>query len=186
MHKIIKHLTDEQLVYRYQRNQPGDSFELLYERYVQKVYQKCLHLTKDHEEAQDLTQDIFLKVFDKLNTFQHRSTFSSWLYAISHNYCLNKIRESKRISAESLSDQIRDQESGDEGTDHCFEQRSLILLQIPESDIIVLKLKYEQDLSIKEIGERFRISESAVKMRLKRARQKVVRLYYAAHPAAKS
>ncbi|MBD2705028.1 RNA polymerase sigma factor [Spirosoma sp. BT702] len=186
MHKRTKYLTDEQLVYRYQRNQLGDSFELLYERYVQKVYQKCLHLTKDHEEAQDFTQDIFLKVFDKLNTFQHRSTFSSWLYAISHNYCLNKLKASRRVLIVSLSDQVREPEPAEEGTDYSFEQRSLILLQVPEADIVVLKLKYEQNLSIREIGERFHASESAIKMRLKRARRKVVQLYYAAHPEGNS
>eukprot|EP01031_Cornospumella_fuschlensis_P015460 gene15460-18893_t len=73
-------LTDEEMIRNYLTSQPNQCFETLYNRYVNKVYRRCLSMTKDSEKAEDFTQDIFLKVFSKLDAFQERSTFSTWLY----------------------------------------------------------------------------------------------------------
>lgn len=76
----------EQVTVRYEASLPDEEFNRLYERYVQKVYQKCLTMTGDTEEARDHTQDIFLKVLSKFGDFQQRSKASTWLYSITHNY----------------------------------------------------------------------------------------------------
>lgn len=68
-------LRDEELIKQFLTTSPNDCFEALYSRYVDKVYRRCLSLTKDAEQAQDFTQDIFLRAFARLDRFEHRSSF---------------------------------------------------------------------------------------------------------------
>ena len=159
---------------------PPDSFETLYNQYVGKVYQKCLSMTKDAEAAQDFTQDIFIKVFHKIGSFENRSTFATWLYSVSHNYCLDQIKIGKRRSTESLTDGVLntvaelDQSASVELR---LQQLEGLMNGLPAEEINLLRLKYEQGLSIKEIARQYELTESGVKMRLKRTRDKLYKLY---------
>ncbi|WP_461140142.1 RNA polymerase sigma factor [Spirosoma pomorum] len=169
-------LADEQLVACYQQTSNEDCFETLYQRYVSKVYQKCLSMTKDTDLAEDYTQDIFLKVFNKIDSFQERSKFSTWLYSISHHYCLDQIRIGKRMVHESWSETLQDQ-LPDEPEENNLAVRlsdlGKLLEGTPSEEVSLLQMKYEQNLSIKEIAQLHQLSESAVKMRLKRTRDKL-------------
>ncbi|GAB3899628.1 RNA polymerase sigma factor [Spirosoma agri] len=173
-------LADEQLVKIYQDTNADDSFEMLYNRYVGKVYQKCLSITKDSESAHDYTQDIFIKVFSKLDTFQNRSAFSTWLYSVSHHYCLDQLRLNKRMTTESLSDEITNNLSEPDANvsvDNQMQTLERVMSDLSEDEVKLLRLKHEQGLSIREISLQYSISESAVKMRLKRTRDKLQELY---------
>lgn len=137
-------------------------------------------MTKDPEIAKDFTQDIFIKVFCKMDTFQNRSAFLTWLYSISHNYCLDQLRLQKRMSTEPLSETyVREVIEPDQPDPILAQSRALerIMNTISPEEATLLRLKHEQGLSVKVIGEQYQISESAVKMRLKRSREKVHRLY---------
>ncbi|GAB3976640.1 RNA polymerase sigma factor [Spirosoma terrae] len=173
-------LTDENLIRLYLPHQPKECFETLYNRYVNKVYRRCLSLTQDSAKAEDFTHDIFLKVFDKLDAFQERARFSTWLYSIAYNYCLDQIRIGKRLKTVTMEE--------DEEFDMAESQDTLIheeTLQMVKQAIKtlsyeetrMLKLKYEDGLSIDEISRLYEIKASAVKMRLKRSRDKIHRLY---------
>lgn len=157
-----------------------DSFESLYNQYVGKVYQKCLSMTKDSEAARDFTQDIFIKVFHKLDSFENRSTFSTWLYSVSHNYCVDQIKVGKRLSIESLSDEVvtavaeEDQSASSELRLQALEG---VLSSLPADEVSFLRLMYEEGMSVKEIARQHHLSVSAVKMRLKRTRDKLYGLY---------
>ncbi|WP_338869634.1 sigma-70 family RNA polymerase sigma factor [Spirosoma sp. SC4-14] len=167
-------LSNEQTLHAYTGIETIDSFENIYKRYVGKVYQKCLAMTNDPEMAKDFTQDIFIKVYAKLSTFQNRSTFSTWLYSISHNYCLDYLRSCKRT--ESLSDTVIREICEPEQTEPLvtpWKALSLFLNNLPEEEVNLLRLKYEQGLSVKFISEQYNLSESSVKMRLKRSRDKL-------------
>jgi RNA polymerase sigma factor (sigma-70 family) len=157
-----------------------DSFETLYSQYVNKVFQKCLSMTNDSETAQDYTQDIFIKAFTKLDRFQSRSAISTWLYAIAHNYCLDQLRLGKRFSTEALSNELtnsfKDAEDA-ESTHSSLQRLEGMLDQLPPDEVMLLRLKHEQGLSIKELSDRYQLTESAVKMRLKRSRDKLVAMY---------
>ena len=137
-------------------------------------------MTKDSEAAQDFTQDIFLKVYDKFDTFQNRSTFSTWLYSVSHNYCLDQIRHGKRVNLESLTDDVatelaeQDHSASDELR---FQALESMVNCLPAQEVTFLRLKHEQGLSIKEISALYNLKECAVKMRLKRSRDKLNKLY---------
>jgi RNA polymerase sigma factor (sigma-70 family) len=169
-------LLDEQSVTSFQNSEAIDSFDNIYNHYVNRVYHKCLTMTNDHEMAKDFTQDIFIKVFIKLKTFQNRSAFSTWLYAISHNYCIDHIRSTKRtepLSDTVMKDVVEQDQSTSEPVVSQYRALSLFINSLPEDEVDMLRLKYEQGVSVKKISEHYNLSESSVKMRLKRSRDKL-------------
>ncbi len=172
-------LSDEETIRNLLPNQQNQCFETLYNRYVNKVYQRCLYMTKDSEKAQDFTHDIFMKAFDKLDAFQERSNFSTWLNTIAHNYCSDQLRLAKRLNTTPLDENhernLSDSREANlqEETLQIF-QRALTELSMKEQTL--LRLKYEQGLSIDEIANIYKLKTSAVKMRLKRSREKLQQL----------
>ena len=172
-------LTDEEIIRQVLPSQPNQCFESLYNRYVGKVYQRCLSMTKDSETAQDFTQDIFMKVFDKLPAFQERSRFSTWLYSVSYNYCADQLRLGKRLPLSSLETSLG-HEPADSQEDYLQEEtlrvvkRAMQTLTTEERQL--LRLKYEDGLRIEEIADLCELNVSTVKMRLKRSRDKIQRL----------
>lgn len=177
---MIATLTDEEMIRQYLSSNPNQCFEALYNRYVKKVYRRCLSMTQDAVKAEDFTHDIFLKVFNKLDGFQERSNFSTWLYSVSYNYCLDQLRLAKRLNTVTIDDtnqyDIPDSEEAllREETLHLV-KRAMETLSTEETAL--LQLKYEDDLSIDDIANLYGIKSSAVKMRLKRSRDKIHRLY---------
>ena len=169
-HPLLAEQTEEQCP----KAESIGSFNAIYNRYVYKVYQKCLSMTNDPEMAKDFTQDIFIKVFVKLDTFQNRSTFSTWLYAISHNYCLDHLRSNRRT--EALSDATLKETIE---PDYCesmltqWKALNLFMNTLPDDEATMLRLKYEEGQSVRYISEQYNLSESSVKMRLKRSRDKL-------------
>lgn len=172
-------LTDEELIRQYLSEDPNQCFEALYNRYVNKVYRRCLSMTQDSALAEDFTHDIFIKVFSKLGNFKERSTFSTWLHAISSNYCLDQLRVAKRKNTVSF-DNDDDHDLAD--TDDAAMQQETIHLvnqamqQLSSDEKVLLQLKYENGLSVDAIAEQYNIKPSAVKMRLKRSRDKIYRM----------
>lgn len=169
---------DQQRVGAYQTTPSTPSFETLYQRYLSKVYRTCLSFTNDAQAAQDYTQDIFLKVFHKLDSFAHQSSFSTWLYAIAYNHCLDQHRLSKRLPTEPLSlDLVQTLAGSSPFTDDEDEDQlrliERLLDKLPPADRRLLGLRYEQELSIVALSQHYKLSESAVKMRLKRSRDRL-------------
>ncbi|MDN3708762.1 RNA polymerase sigma factor [Myroides ceti] len=160
-------------------------FSVLYDRYAPYVYNKCFSFVDTKEEAQDLTHDIFIKVYLSLKTFKNESKFSTWLYSITYNFCVNFISK-KKIKYNLDIDQLGHiQDEGEEnGTEEDFDILQInyaklqeILRMLDVQDRIILLMKYQDDLSIKEISELLKIGVSAVKMRLQRSKQKVMKKY---------
>ena len=173
-------LTDEELIRIYFPNQPSHCFEILYQRYYQPVYQQCLKLTRNPQQAQDFCQDIFMKVFAKLGTFQEHSRFTTWLYAIAHNYCRDQMRLGERLATTTINAYL--EMTLVDKTETLSQQEvagrfSLALASLSEAEQSLIRLKYEQELSLKELANRSGLSLSAVKMRLKRSRDKMQRCY---------
>lgn len=164
----------------YLHTQRSDYFGTLYDRYVNKVYRRCLSLTNDTTQAEDFTHDIFLRVYGSLPNFKERSTFSTWLYAISYNYCMDQIRAANRLTTVPLEPN-RDYDWADSGEESSKEEQLLqlagILKTIPPDEVRMLRLKYQEGRDIREIARQFDLKESAAKMRLKRIRDKIRRLY---------
>lgn len=178
----MQHFSDEELVRLYVETQRNVYFERLYERYCDKVYRKCLSFTKDPVRAEDLTHDIFLKLVVKLSSFREQAKFSTWLYSITYNYCTDQLR-SHQLRREVYMDdnwERLDVES-DDGLTELAEMEALQLeralkLLAPEEQTMLL-MKYQDDISIRDIASINGLTESAVKMRLKRSRDKLRKNY---------
>lgn len=128
----------------------------------------------------------FLRVFIKLASFKGKSKFSTWLYAFTYNHCVNYVTRNtaKKIEKKSVSTEHHDIENIGEDIDstHEFEsmrveQLKTVMELISPDEKMILLLKYQDNLSIKELAEALEIGESAVKMRLKRAKEKLVHKY---------
>lgn len=160
--------------------------ETLYKKYNHKVYQKCLRMTQSEEDAHDLSQEIWIKIIAKLPTFQFRSHPTTWLYSITHNYCIDFLRkrtqEVKFINNYSrfAGEYTRSTDKNTElETKLLYEKMEGRLEQYRQHDKLkILWMKYSEGRTINELSETMNISESAVKMRLQRAkkslRQKLV------------
>jgi len=173
-------LTDEQIIAGIKNG--NDSLRgLLYSRYYMKVFQKCMQFTKEKNEAHDLSQDIFLKTFDHLSSFQGRAKFSTWLYSISYNHCIESLRKKHRHKFVELEKayhipEVNDYNDINETYLTCLEQIFNGLNHLSDVEKEMLIMKYQEDHSIKELQEKYHLSESAAKMRLKRAKNKVLQL----------
>ncbi len=172
-------MKDEELVREYVSTQSNFYFEEIYDRYSEKVFRKCFSFTRDTAKAEDLAHDIFLKVITKIGTFKEDARFSTWLYSITYNYCMDNIRKEKKAKEDEWDDSI---EFVEEEMD--YELLSMkaaglhkSLDQIPAKEKAMLLMKYQDNFSIREISETFKISESATKMRLLRTKEKMKRLY---------
>ena len=181
----VKALSDEDLVFKIVATNNTHLFAVLYDRFSGVVYNKCYGFSKSKEEAEDLTHDVFIRLFVKLKTFKGNSKFSTWLYSFTYNFCVNYVQRNthkKKEKVTVVTDQIKEDEALDEVDDATlFELKSEKLAKalelIEPSDKMILLMKYQDDMSIKEIKEVLEIGESAVKMRLKRAKEKVVKTY---------
>ncbi len=180
--------TDEVLVEKYLNTQRGAYFDILYKRYSAKVYARSISMLKDAELAQDAVQEIFIKVLTSISKFQGKSKFSSWLYSITYNYCIDLIRKNKKIKTVAMDKlgEIEDMH-GDiddkELMETKFEQLKVVLNEMPAQDKTILLMKYQDNMSIREIGELNGKSESATKMQIKRAKQKFMVLRTDLFPA---
>jgi RNA polymerase sigma factor (sigma-70 family) len=177
----MNHFTDEELVSHYVETRHNDYFEQLYERYCNKVHQKCLSFTKDTIQAEDLTQDIFIRLIGKLDGYKKQAKFSTWLYSITHNYCADQIKAPRRRHEVATDGnwegmQIPTDESAEKDEAEAqLVSRAMSMLSSEEQGM--LRYKYEEDLSIKDLAAHYALTESAVKMRLKRSRDHLRELY---------
>lgn len=177
-----KTLSDEELVKVIVEAKDHDRFGELYDRYANKVYRKCISFVKDEDLAQDLTHDIFLKAFVNLAKFSFRSSFSTWLYSMSYNYCVDYVRKNSKVRFENDDELIQIPDDEDEKNERELlslraERLGYILDHISPDDKAILLMKYQDDLSIKDMEAALELSASAVKMRIKRARARAVETY---------
>jgi RNA polymerase sigma factor (sigma-70 family) len=175
----LKHLKDEELVAFYVETQRNVYFEEIYERYANKVYRKCYSFVYNQAKAEDFTHDIFLKLIVKIGTFKETSKFSTWLYSITYNYCMDQIRVTKKNQEVALEGdyELVDDYEDEELAQMQGSQLSKSLEKIPSDEKALILMKYQDDFSIKEIAETLKITESAVKMRLLRSKEKLRKLY---------
>ncbi len=156
-------------------------FDVLYKRYYQKVFDKCTNLLKNRELAEEFTKDIFSRVFEKLTSFKNKSSFSTWLYSITYNYCIDYLRLKKKLhypewNRNNEMPEIID-EQDDESVSIGYDNFLKVLEMVHPEEKALLIMKYQDNLSLRQISCSLRVSEDAAKMRLKRARTRVLYLY---------
>jgi RNA polymerase sigma-70 factor (ECF subfamily) len=149
----------------------ADSFELLVDKYYDAILRYCARLLSfHHHDAEDATSQAFINCYRHLGGYNPRLKFSSWLYRIAHNESVSIIRKkSKYYTVDPTTIEISD---STEPAQYVVEDLERILIQLKEPERNILTLFYLQEQSINEISEILKISVSAVKVRLKRARDK--------------
>ena len=176
-------LSDEELVVKISKSNDTILFGVLYDRYDKVVFNKCFGFVLSIDEAKDLTQDVFLHVYVKLKTFKGNSKFSTWLYSVTYNFCVNYLNRDKERKISAHSNQVEDEIglSIEVNEYSLFQMKAdrleKALVLIPPEDKMILQMKYQDDISIKELQDVLNISESAVKMRLSRAKTKIAEEY---------
>lgn len=177
-------LTDKQLVTRMKRGD-GGAFEEFVRRYESKAYHLALRLTRSQEDAEEVLQDVFVTVHRKIQLFEGKSAFSSWLYRIVVNASFMKLRKNRQhptISVEDLSPQMKamccdgDLNNSGPRTDEPVLGREIskmlegAITRLPKQYRSVFVLRDVNGLSNQEVGQILRLSVPAVKSRLHRAR----------------
>ncbi len=140
-------------------------------------------MLRDQDEAEDATQEIFTKIFLNLGKFQGQSKFSTWVYSVTYNFCIDKIRKEKR-SRELFADELEnppdveiDDDNDQELINMQVHELRRVLLKMSDADRTLLLLKYKDGVKIKDIAKMFDKNESAIKMQLKRAKEKAKRFF---------
>lgn len=168
-----------------------ESFRKLVEKYQSKVYSIALAMVKDKTEAEDIMQDIFIKVYRSLDNFKGKSKFYTWLYRITINTCINHLNQNKKTNTISLfSSEDREKYQVQINKTSLFPEESKSPFEILQNqeleekiklaiDSLPLELKQVfllreiDDLSYKEMAKILNCSEGTIKSRLFRARDKL-------------
>ena len=175
-------MSDEDVIKEYLATQNSAYFDILYKRYSGKIFGKCISLLKEEAKAADATQEVFMKILINLSKFSGKSKFSTWIYSITYNFCIDMIRREKKDPSMSVDDMESAYDKEDDVEDiYLLEMKvkrlKIILEEIPTMDKSILLMKYQDEMSIKEISGITQKSESAVKMKIKRAKQKFKKTY---------
>lgn len=145
-------------------------FKKLVAQYGNSILRMCYMYLKDYQLAEDVTQETFLQVWNKYETFENKSSEKTWITRIAINRCKNCMRASwfKRISIEELPEIFENDSSEmilNKGT------ISLKIMKLPQKYREVILLYYYQELSVKEISAVLNQKETTILQRLKRARE---------------
>ena len=169
-----------------QRCLRGDqlAWEAIVRQYWRKVFNVAYKFVGKHDEAEDLTQDIFLKIFKSLDTFDRRANFQTWLISISRNLCIDHYR-SVRKERETIDRGVDANEltpvSHDPGPVAALEQRDRVVLlrqamsALPDTLRTAVLMRDIQEMSYQEIADALRLPEGTVKSRINRGRTELAR-----------
>jgi len=176
----MTHFADQDLIAHYLTTRNERSFEQLYDRYQYLVYQQCLIMCKDPEEAEDLTQNVFIRMARRLETYKGEARFSAWLHRVTHNHCIDQLRKQQHLRLQYEQYTVTLLGGTDESepiSDRALAVLDQVLNRLPVEQQVLLRTKYEQGVEIKDIAHQQQLTPSAAKMRLKRARDRARKLY---------
>jgi len=167
---------DQALLERY-RNGDRAAFTELVVRYQRPLYNAAFWVLRSVEDANDITQTVFLKVAEQLDDYDPQYKFFSWIYRIAVNESLNLLRRNKR--EEALDDDVDLPGSERSNPESQFGEAEVsrrirgALMNLPTNDRIVLSLRHFSECSYQEIGQILDLDEKTVKSRLYEARHRL-------------
>jgi RNA polymerase sigma-70 factor (ECF subfamily) len=177
-----KAITDPEII-KLIREGRTEVYADLVRQYHKRVMGYCFSMLSNHTEAEEAAQDIFVKAYLSLSKFKGESSFSTWLYRITANHCLDVLRKRNRrrtVSLEALVEQdgdlIQELFSTPGTADSRMEDRQLVdkvLSTLPENYRMILTLREADGLEYQEIADVLNCSLDSVKGRLARARKQL-------------
>ena len=160
-----------------------NAFAFLVERYQRMVYTLVIRILKNNEEAEEISQDVFVKVYQKLESFKGDSKFSTWLYRIAYFASLDELKKKKRTASVDDIEQIPNSELGMVKDAlsyiHDKQRKEIIsdaIKKLKEDEQVILALYYFEDQSLKEISKVVNLTIDNVKVKLFRSRKRLFSL----------
>jgi RNA polymerase sigma-70 factor, ECF subfamily len=172
-----------------------DALSALLARYQNRLYRYLLHLVRDQAEAEDLFQQTWVRVAEKISHFDPRRNFEPWLFALARNLAIDYLR---RVRPQSLDEPAGGAESGEPAaarlaseerpvTDRIFERERAsklagVLENLPVAYREVLTLRFQEEMKLEEIAEVLEVPLSTVKTRLRRSMDRLRQTLETQHP----
>ena len=149
-------------------------FEELYKTYWQKIFRLCMGYVNDYDIAQDIAQETFIIVWQKLDTFRNESSIGTWIFRIASNNCLRQIEKEKRFPKAELPINITEEKH------HSLEPQIQFLYkciaELPETDRIIISLELEE-VKQAEIANIVGLSEANTRVRIHRIKEKLTQKF---------
>lgn len=177
-------ISDEQAMWRVQMHDDGEAFAQLMARWQEPIRRLCVRMLGDEHKSEDVTQEAFARVYAKRKEFQHGAKFSTFLWRVATNLCLDELRRIKRRREFSSFGEKEDGEENDiwqemPGSGHAPDETAATgedallvrkaLMQLPDHYRSVVVLRHYEDLKFREIADVLGIPEGTVKSRMSEA-----------------
>ncbi len=151
---------------------------MLVRTYQQRVYWHVRKMVIDHDDADDITQEVFIKIHKAIDSFREDSQLFTWIYRIATNECLNFLNKKRRrffLPIEDISGQLSSKidSSNDISGDEIQKKLQKALLQLPDKQRLVFNMRYYDDLSYEAISEITNTSVGALKASYHHAARKI-------------
>ena len=158
-----------------------NAFAYLVDKYKNLTYTVAMKIVRNHEDAEEVAQDSFIKAYSQLHTFKGDSKFSTWLYTIVYRNSISKIRK-KKITTTNIDSYIIENHKSDYDFPQIEaikngEQKKYIaeaIDNLPETDAFLITLYYLEESSVEEIEQITGLTKTNVKVKLFRARKKLM------------
>jgi RNA polymerase sigma-70 factor (ECF subfamily) len=163
-----------------------DAFREVLDRYRGAIYNLCWRMTRNDEDARDLAQEVFIKVFTLLDRYDEQYAFSSWLFRIATNHCIDHLRRQRlrMLSVErdgGTEDDESEMQIPADGPEpdvvlqrrEALEKLEEVIADLPPHYRVITLLRHDQQLSYEEIAETLQLPLGTVKARIHRARNMI-------------
>jgi RNA polymerase sigma-70 factor (ECF subfamily) len=171
--------SDQELVLEFQQSsQKEGPYTILLKRHQQKVYYQIKRMLNNHMDADDVAQQVWIKVWNKLDGFKMESEFSTWVFRIAYNETLNFLQKEKRQADHQVDAENIDYEKASSGSDHPKSTQIQIALdtavqQLPDKQRFVFMLRYFEELNYEKIAKITGTTEGGAKANYHQALKKM-------------
>lgn len=184
--RIDRQLLSEEEIIQKAKSDP-EAFRSIYEKYFKRIFLFVLHRVGDKDLSADITSQVFLKALQKLHQYQSRGLpFSSWLFRIAANECLDFFRRHKRVRWIVLEDKHADllyeEMFGNEMINELKGRLPLILEKLTPDELQLIELRFMESRPFKEVAEIVGVSENYAKVRTYRVLDKIKKLFIGRKP----
>ncbi len=171
---------EKELINRIRNGEP-EAFSKLLQQHQLKVHSLIIQIVSSQEDAEELTQDVFVKAYQKIRSFRGESAISTWLYRIAYNTAISAVRKKKPVSfnldektINRIPDQVVDEILNQENDEKLLDSIKQAVQKLLPEEKALLFLYYTQGKPVKEVATIMKLSEGNVKVKLFRIRKKIV------------
>lgn len=174
-------ITNDQIIINQIIEGDTNAFAILVDRYKNLVFTLAFRLLKNREEAEEVAQDTFIKSYNALSKFKGDSKFSTWIYKVTYNTCLDRLKKNKRKYNEVAIDEFTEHQvkTIDNALENMVEEERKKAIQdclhiLPNDDSFLITLYYFEEQSLEEIANAIGLTANNVKVKLFRIRKKLM------------